>query len=78
MANIASIDKIEHLLALMESLVDPAFIDIGDKPRTWKEAMELLYSKEWEIGYHNELKSLKAMGVYKLIPHDQVPMGHKV
>lgn len=36
------------------------------------------YSKEWEAGYKEELKSLKEMGVYKLIPRDQVPAGQRI
>ena len=35
-------------------------------------------AKCWEEGYHDELKSLKDMGVYKLIPRTDVPQGHKV
>jgi len=33
---------------------------------------------KWTLGIQDELKSLKEMGVYKLIPHSDVPAGHKV
>jgi len=32
----------------------------------------------WTLGIQDELKSLKEMGVYKLIPRSDIPAGHKV
>ena len=34
--------------------------------------------KRWEEGYRDKLKSLKDMGVYKLIPRSDIPQGHKI
>ena len=33
---------------------------------------------KWTLGIQDELKSLKEMGVYQLVPHSDVPAGHKV
>lgn len=48
-------------------------IDLGDEPRTLKEALESPDASRWEEAYREELRSLKEMGVYKFIPRDQVP-----
>ena len=47
--------------------IDP-HIGLDDEPRTWKEAQASSEAKEWKKGYLDELKSLKEMGVYKLVP----------
>lgn len=78
LVNLASAESIEHLLAVAESFGDPHAIDLGDEPRTWGEAKASADAKQWEAGYKEELKSLKDMGVYKLVPRDQVPPGQKV
>ncbi|KAG6899758.1 hypothetical protein C0993_007107 [Termitomyces sp. T159_Od127] len=44
--NLASIEQIEHLLAVAESLGDPTIIDMDDIPQTWCEAMASPYAKE--------------------------------
>ena len=49
-----------------------------DEPNSWNEAKASSYSEQWEIGYKEELQSLKDMGVYKLIHRSQVPIGAKV
>ena len=78
LAHMASMESIEHLLAIAKSLGDPCMIDLNDEPRMWEEAKVSVHAKQWEAGYRDELNSLKDMGVYKLIPQDQVPTGRKV
>ena len=58
--------------------IDPSTLEFEDEPRTWQEAKTSTDAKHWEEGYRNELKSLKNMGVYKLIPRSSVLQGHKV
>ena len=58
--------------------IDLSSLEFDNEPRTWKEAKASANAKHWEEGYHNELKSLKDMGVYKLIPRTDIPQGHKV
>lgn len=36
--NLATVDAIEHLLAIAEFLDNPTAMDLGDKPQTWCEA----------------------------------------
>ena len=58
--------------------MDPHTIGLDDEPRTWKEAQESPEAEEWRKGYLDELKSLKEMGVYKLVPRSSVPVGAKI
>jgi hypothetical protein len=58
--------------------IDPSTLEFEDEPRSWKEAKGSVDAKRWEEGYRDELKSLKEMGVYKLIPRSDVPQGHKI
>ena len=53
-------------------------IGLNDEPRTWKEAQASPEVKEWKNGYLDELKSLKDMGIYKLVPRSSVPAGTKI
>ena len=69
----------QALSAISEMLqIDPSTLEFEDKPRSWKEAKASVDAKRWEEGYRDELKSLKEMGVYKLIPRSDVPQGHKI
>jgi hypothetical protein len=58
--------------------IDSRNMGFDDEPRTWKEAQTLSEAKEWMKGYLDELKSLKVMGVYKLVPRSSVPAGAKI
>ena len=58
--------------------IDLSTLEFEDEPKTWAEAKASADVKRWEEGYRDELKSLKEMGVYKLIPQSDVPQGHKV
>ena len=59
-------------------LIDPSTLEFEDELRSWQEAKASPDAKRWEEGYHDELRSLKDMGVYKLIPRSDVPQGHKI
>ena len=73
-------DRVDWALSAISEMpqIDPSSLDFDDEPRTWKEAQMSADAKRWEEGYRDELKSLKDMGVYKLIPRTDVPQGHKV
>jgi Reverse transcriptase (RNA-dependent DNA polymerase) len=47
-------------------------------PRTWAEALASPHAKEWRVGYLDKLDSIRKHGVYKLVPHSSVPIGHRV
>ena len=49
-----------------------------DEPNSWDEAKSSSYSEQWEMGYKEELQSLKDMGVYRLIHRSQIPAGAKI
>jgi hypothetical protein len=53
--------------------LDPESLQFEDEPKTWDEAKNSADAGRWEAGYRDELKSLKDMGVYKLIPRSEVP-----
>jgi len=48
-----------------------------DEP-TFHEAMNPPDANKWTLSIQDELKSLKKMGVYHLIPHSDVPTGRKI
>ena len=48
-----------------------------DEP-TFREAMNSPDTAKWTLGIQDELKSLKEMGVYRLIPRSDVPTGRKI
>lgn len=51
------------MLNTIEDLLD---LDLGadlDSPNTWEEAKNLPDKQRWEESYHEELNSLKEMGV---------------
>jgi hypothetical protein len=58
--------------------IDPVSLEFEDEPKTWAEAKASGDSEKWAEGYRDELKSLKDMGVYKLVPRSDVPQGQKV
>ncbi|RDB23169.1 Retrovirus-related Pol polyprotein from transposon TNT 1-94 [Hypsizygus marmoreus] len=77
-----NLDDADHdrvLAAISEAGgIDPSTLEFDDEPKTWAEAQASPDAKRWEEGYHEELKSLKDMGVYKLVPRSEVPQGTKV
>ena len=58
--------------------IDPSTLEFEDEPKTWEEAKQSADAQRWEDGYRDELKSLKEMGVYKLVPQCEVPQGTKL
>jgi len=58
--------------------IDLSTLEFEDELKNWKEAKASANAKQWEEGYHEELKSLKDMGVYKLIPRSDIPQGQKI
>jgi hypothetical protein len=55
--------------------LDPESLQFRDEPKTWDEAKNSADTIRWEAGYRDKLKSLREMGVYKLIPQSEVPPG---
>ena len=78
LANIALLHDIECLLTATQGLHDHSEPDIHDEPRTWVEAKQSGDAQQWEAAYRDELKSLRDMGVYKLVPRAAMPAGQKV
>jgi hypothetical protein len=59
--------------------IDEIFLaTANDNPRTYKEAMESEDAAEWEKGYDNEMASLKAHNIWKLVPRSEVLEGKKI
>jgi Reverse transcriptase (RNA-dependent DNA polymerase) len=70
-------DQAHELLSLISEMtdIDPESLQFEDQPKTWDEAKNSADATKWEAGYRDELKLLKDMGVYKLIPRSEVPLG---
>ena len=49
-----------------------------DAPKNWEEAQKRPEAAEWKTAIDEELKSLKDMGVYKLIQRSELPRDAKV
>jgi hypothetical protein len=71
LSNNENLDDIPHTLG-----VDP--LTCNDEPQTWDEALRSGDASHWRNGFQEELDSLKAMGVYKLLPRSEVPVGCKI
>ena len=73
-------DQAHQLYTLLSEMMDfdPESLQFDDDPCTWEEAKESVDAKRWEEGYRDELKSLKDMDVYTLIPRNLVPPGHRI
>ncbi|KAG5731566.1 hypothetical protein E4T56_gene5461 [Termitomyces sp. T112] len=72
----------DQILAVLDGLENELNIEAGDVdpevPKTWTQALQSSDSERWRAAYNDELKSLKEMGVYCLIPRTEVPTGHRV
>ena len=66
-----------QLQALISEMTDfdPESLQFEDESKTWEAAKNSGDAEQWQAGYLDELKSLKDMGVYKLIPRGNVPQG---
>ena len=73
-------EQIDQVLSAISEMtkIDPSTLEFEDEPKTWDEAQQSADAKRWEEGYRDELKSLKDMGVYKLIPRCNIPQGSKI
>ena len=49
-----------------------------DAPKSWEEAQRRPEAAEWKAVIDEELKSLKDMGVYKLIHQSELPHNAKI
>lgn len=72
--------NVHMILSSIASLSSIALNDFhfDNEPRTWEEALCSPNADKWEEGYREELKSLKDMDIYKLIPRSNVPATHKI
>ena len=74
-------DRIDNILAAIadHSTIDPRTL-AGDEPRDWADSQcrPLAEAAEWKVAFEDEIKSLREMGVYVLIPRSEVPTGAKV
>lgn len=63
-------NQAHELLTLISEMmdIDLESLQFKDEPKTWDEAKDSADVIQWEAGYCDALKSLKDMGVYKLIP----------
>jgi hypothetical protein len=57
---------------------DPESLQFDDELKTWDEVGDSPDAAHWEAGYKDELKSLKDMEVYKLIPQSKAPQGKHI
>lgn len=73
-------EQVDQVLSAISEMtkIDPSILEFEDEPRTWEEAQQSADAKRWEEGYRDELKSLKDMDIYKLIPRCDVPQGTKI
>ena len=79
-SDVTDTGQIETILAaIMEfAELDPSSLEAEDEPRTWEEAKCSPDYLWWKVGYSEELKSLKDMQVYVLVPRCDVSQGHKI
>ena len=75
-----NVEQIDQTLSAISEMIkiDPSTLEFKDEPKTWDKAKQSANAKRWEEGYHDELKSLKEMGVYKLVPRCDIPQGTKI
>jgi Reverse transcriptase (RNA-dependent DNA polymerase) len=71
-----NLPMLEELFATMEDA--PLNITYPDEPLTVKEALGSPERKEWSAALQDEFKSLREMGIYKLVPRSDVPQGWKI
>jgi hypothetical protein len=60
---------------LIDNSID---IEFPDDPQNYAEVMASPDAGKWIEGTHEELKALKDYGVYKLIPHEDVPLNKPI
>ena len=60
------------------SNLEPLTIDVDKEPKTWREAQNSLDASKWEEANWEEIKSLRDIEVYCLIPQSSVPPEQKI
>ena len=68
--------KLGDLLATVSNEVPGVLFE--EEPHTWDKAKRSPDATRWEAGYREELRSLKEMGVYELVPRESVPASTKI
>ena len=73
------VDELLHFLWPDSDLCFNMAENLADNlPNTWDEARQSPEADKWLAAYREELKSLKDMKVYDLVPRDQVPSGQQI
>lgn len=79
--SIEDAQRVNYILAAIadHSTIDPRTFH-SDEPRDWEDSQKRPpdEANEWKEAFADEAKSLRDMGVYKLVPRNEVPEGHKV
>lgn len=74
--------NVDQLLATLNAIEDEPPIEPGNVdpqvPKTWRQAQASPDASRWKAAYVDELKSLKDMGVYRLVPREEVPSGYRI
>jgi hypothetical protein len=72
-------DTKEELEEIMAALANaPVDLEYPDDPASLQEALDSSEADDWRRAMADEFASIKEMGVYKLIPHSDVPKGRKI
>jgi hypothetical protein len=71
-------DFVDFCEAYAVQLASPLINPRNPDEPTFREAMNSPDADKWTLGIQDELKSLKEMGVYKLVHRSDVPVGRKV
>ena len=69
--HIVDMERVDRMLATIanHSTIDPRTLS-SDEPRDWEDSQQCSPTEaaEWRAAFEDKIKSLKDMGVYKLIP----------
>lgn len=78
----AAAERVDRILAAIaeHSNIDPRTFGFDEEPKDWADAQlrPPAEAAEWKAAFEDESKSLKDMGVYKLVPRTEVPDTHKI
>ncbi|KAG5717103.1 hypothetical protein E4T56_gene7190 [Termitomyces sp. T112] len=69
---LAALNTIEVAVPDSDPELDP------DMPKSLDKAQKSTDWPQWERSYQDELDSLKDMGIWELVPRENVPQGHKI
>ena len=71
-------DFVAFCEAYASELASPLINPCNPDEPTFRQAMKSPDADKWTIGIQDELKSLKDIGVYKLVPRSDIPAGRKI